>query len=451
MKSRISFFNWATVKKDITRFIPLWALYTVVLLIFMLPEVSGGYYHPALELNSLIMVMGFFSLIYGMLTAQLLFGELFNSRLCNGLHALPVTRLARFCSHLISGLAFSFVPNFLICLLMMPSLEEFWYTALLWMVAVDMQYVFFFAVGVLSVMCSGSRFAAVLVYGILNFFAYIAYWFVSVVFIPMMPGVVLNNELFVHFCPAVKLIAMNYYIKIDWYNCEYTGPFFGGLGESWGYLGIVFAIAVGLLVFSFLLYRRRKLECAGEFVVVKWFKPIFLVLYTLSAGALLSLFGSLFSLFYNDYGELIMLIPGLIIGFFTGKMLMERTIRVFKKWNFLQAGIFAVAILLCVGAVKMDLLGIVRYVPDLEDIEYIKVDRSNAWNQKLYLDEDKQDVLDIHNLLVGTDCDRECGNAHFYFHVEYHMKDGSTIIREYSNVCRGTQVARMINSLPNGK
>ena len=42
MKSRISCFDTATFKKDITRFAPLWALYTVNILLTILPTMSVG-------------------------------------------------------------------------------------------------------------------------------------------------------------------------------------------------------------------------------------------------------------------------------------------------------------------------------------------------------------------------------------------------------------------------
>ena len=61
--------------------------------------------------------------------AQLIFGDLYNSRLCNALHAMPVTRGSRFGSHILAGIAFAWIPNLLTSLLMIPSLGHLWYTA----------------------------------------------------------------------------------------------------------------------------------------------------------------------------------------------------------------------------------------------------------------------------------------------------------------------------------
>ena len=65
--------------------------------------------------------------------------------------------------------------------------------------------------GVFSALCVGSRFAMVLVYGIINFLEAIAYWFVYSVFSPMLPGVVFDFNDFGQFCPFVHLLMENDY------------------------------------------------------------------------------------------------------------------------------------------------------------------------------------------------------------------------------------------------
>ena len=46
----------------------------------------------------------------------------------------------------------------------------------------------------------------------------------------------------------------------------------------WGYLAIAAVIGVALLAASLLLYRRRRLESAGDFAAVKPIKTVFTVL-----------------------------------------------------------------------------------------------------------------------------------------------------------------------------
>lgn len=451
MKLRISCFDTATFKKDITRFLPLWVLYTVGMLLIMLSAVSSGsiWSHPARILNGSLGALVLANLPYGALTAQLLFGELFQSRLCNALHAMPVTRKARFGSHICAGLLFAFIPNFLVSLLMMPYLGQFWYIALLWLSAVCLQYVFFFGVGVLSVMCTGSRFAMVVVYAIINFLSLVVYWFVEVIFLPMMPGVLVDESRFILFSPISYLVSNSDYIQFSYsttygaYTDVYFFEKFVGFGEDWLYLFILAAIGIAALAAALLLYRRRKLESAGDFMAVKWLSPIFLVLYTLCAGAFLSIFGELF----GNGQYVVFLIAGLIIGFFTGRMLLERTIRVFRKKNFLQLAVLTVAMLLSLWVVHTDLLGIVSYVPDAQDVEYIIYNSRNAYDVTLTRADDIGKVCEIHQLAVDDYCDRTCGRAHTYINVEYHMKDGQVILRCYY-LCNGTTAQWLANTLP---
>lgn len=357
MKSRISFFDWATFKKDVTRFRPLWMLYTVLMLITILPMLdTSGWSHPARLLDDTLQVMAFLNLVYAAIAASLLFGELFNSRLCNALHAMPVTREARFGSHVIAGLAFSFIPNFLIAMLAIPALEHLWFVAFLWLSVICLQYVFFFGIGALSAMCTGSRFAMIMVYGLINLLTPLLYWFIDTVFQPGLPGVIISEEPFVLFSPIVQLMQNGDYSRLSWATPGIPMNFeectFTGLGEDWPYLGIVALAGVGALVAALLLYRRRNLESAGDFIAVRWLSPVFLALYTLGFGAFFSAFGNLFGMVFD-----LLLVIGLFIGFFTGKMLLERTTKVFRKKNFLHAGIYAAVLLAAVLTVKADLFG----------------------------------------------------------------------------------------------
>ena len=451
MKLRTSFFDKATFQKDITRFMPLWALYTVFLLLTMLTTVTGvSYYsHPARALNNSLNGLSVFNFLYGILSAQLLFGELFNSRLCNALHAMPVTRKARFGSHIFAGILFAWIPNLLTCVLMLPSLGHLWYTAFLWLAVCSLQYLFFFGVAVFSAMCTGSRFAMVLVYGIVNFLSPVIYWFVGTVYLPMMPGVELDGTILNLFCPLVQMLdESDYFILTVMEPGKYMDSahvVFEGLGESWPYLFIVAGVGVAALIGALVMYRRRKMESAGDFIAVKWIAPIFLTLYTLCAGAFLTIFGSIF----GSDGYLFFLCLGLVIGVFTGKMLIERTIRVFRKKNFLLAGIFVVALLVSLIPVQGDWFGIVSYVPEAEDVEYVEVHSRSISRDDFSDPEEIALVCQIHNDAIANlehNDDSPCSGAHYYFYVSYHLKNGRTVTRYY-DICQYSAAYDLIEDL----
>ena len=126
MKSKTSFFNFTAVKKNITRFAPVWGLYTVFLLICLFTMGRDG--HPAILARDIWEAMGgmaIINLMYGGICAIMLMGDLFNAKICNAIHAFPVRREGWLLGHIISGILFSFVPNVLITVLASIMLWEY--------------------------------------------------------------------------------------------------------------------------------------------------------------------------------------------------------------------------------------------------------------------------------------------------------------------------------------
>lgn len=54
---------------------------------------------------------------------MLLFGDLYNSRMCNALHAMPMRRETLFLTNVVSGLLFSMIPTAVMALLSVPLLN----------------------------------------------------------------------------------------------------------------------------------------------------------------------------------------------------------------------------------------------------------------------------------------------------------------------------------------
>ena len=105
MKFRTSFCNGPVLRKDLTRFAPLWGCYSIFLLL-MLTVLIGlrTEYIRCLNAADYVIAMGIVNLIYAFLAAQMLFGDLFNSRMCNALHALPLKRECWFGTHVTAAL-----------------------------------------------------------------------------------------------------------------------------------------------------------------------------------------------------------------------------------------------------------------------------------------------------------------------------------------------------------
>ncbi len=425
MKLRISSCKLTPLKKDITRFAPMWALYFIGGLMVMLTTVN--YSRPDSAARTVSQTMSYLSivnLIYAGVCAQVLFGDLYNSRLCNALHALPMRREHWFFSHLAAGLCFSLVPHLAALPFIMGGLAEYWYFGLIWLLAITLQFLFFFGVAVFSALCVGNRLAMAAVYAILNFGALVAFWFCEVIYVPMMPGVTLSGDVFFLLTPVVQMVSNENMVLMEHIKDETRNIWvYRGFGEGWDYLAVCAVIGVALLGLALLIYRRRALESAGDFIAVKPLAPIFSVVFTLCAGAVCAMFGGLW-----DSMELF-LIVGIPVGFFVSQMLLHRTVRVFKPKAFLRLGILAAALILSLLLVKWDAFGIVRWTPDAEDVVQVELSNRNFASTDA---EDIETVIAIHKEAIAYKDGIPTANEAVYLRLCYTMKSGRTVERYYT-------------------
>ena len=116
MKSKTSFFNGSVLRKDITRFAPAWGLYLTAILLLSLTLFTEEDIHLAQTMGVSLGIFSAVNFCYALVCGALLFGDLFNSRLCNALHAMPMRREGWFATHLTAGMLFSMVPSwFCLC------------------------------------------------------------------------------------------------------------------------------------------------------------------------------------------------------------------------------------------------------------------------------------------------------------------------------------------------
>ncbi len=439
MKSRTLCCNKTVIFKDITRFAPLWAIYLIGGFLVMLTAI-GNSNEPTAFGHYLAETIGPFStinMIYAGLCAQLLFGDLFNARLCNALHAMPMRRESWFFSHLISGLLFSLVPHLVALPLLMIGSGKLWFIGLVWLLGMVLSFLFFFGLAIFSTFCTGNRFAMVAVYGILNFASMICYWFWDTLYSPLMYGVNVEPDLFFIFCPIVKLSSLGggelgfvvtEHVTRNGFPHRYEYVY-QGLGTAWWYLAVLAVIGVVFLAISLLLYRRRALETAGDFIAVKPAKPIFCVVFSLSSGCIFALFGQVFSVVTM---ETVFLVIGLTVGYFASQMMLERMVKVFTKKSFLRLGIFALVLVGTLIVVGLDPLGVVSWVPERDEVVYGEFDQGTDISPlsgsclRLEETESVEALINAHKLLLNERSDK--GRT---VTLRYHLKSGRIVTRSY--------------------
>ena len=454
MKLKVCFCNKTVLKTDITRFAPVWASYLLGLAMMVLLQFSGGSDDAAktsivYDFNRLCMLGVGINGLYALVVVQALFGDLLNPRLCNALHAMPVTRDGYYGAHLIAGLLFALVPN---CLVLLPTSlllpRQVASVSLLSLLALSLQYIFYLGTALTAVQLAGNRIGMVLIYGILNFATVLLYWFVAMVFIPLTYGKDISISWVARICPTVAMYEGTYFAPVD--HSYYIGDTYHYVfdGISMGYVWLKAAVCAGLgvvcMAIAQLLYRKRRLETAGDLVAYSILSPFFLALYTLTVAAFLHL--AVKQLTQGAISEYFFLPLGLIAGYVTGLMLLRRTSRVFR-WRLLVplGGILAVCAL-CVLSIATDAFHVIRRVPDVQDVQSVvlapvQMSYSNAALTLTEKDE-IEDILAYHQGALRNwqkqvgDCllqrDGHWSPGDYYnIQLRYTLKNGSTFQRRY--------------------
>ena len=463
MKLRTSFFNPTLYRKNFTRFAPIWAIYGIVLfLYFSVVAGMGTFYTRCLNGADMAVVMSFVNLVYAGVLAMFLFGDLFNSRHCNMLHAFPLRRETIFFTNLASAFTFSLVPNLIVALVSLPFMGHGWLVSVGWFLASFLTFLFYMGTAILAVMLAGNRLGFLAVYVLLNFLSLLFLWFGKTIFMPLLFGIRIPQQPFILFCPTYNILYQGNLVEVNLAGIDTMGEYIHfatsdsdftvSFGAGWGYVIICAAIGVALMALALVLYRKRKLESAGDFIAFKAVEPLFLVLFTLGVGAFFQLFSNMFG-----YGsEYIFLTMGIIVGFFSCLMLLQKTTQVFSLKAFRNFGIFAASLAMFLLVTKLDPMGLTRRIPDSQDIVSVKVGQTYAsaevmWDEIELTDPaDIETIRSVHEFAInnGERHYSEDGDNIYYLDIgfDYTLTNGRILSRYYS-IPVGTEAAEDLRTI----
>lgn len=457
MRLKVSFCNKTVLRTDITRYAPLWGGYTMMLALLTLMCIRAPEENPAYALagmvhlfsaraGHMVLINGF----YALAVVQALWGDLLTPRLCNSLHAMPVTRDGFYGAHLVSGVLFAIVPNVLVyslAALMVPG--EIAAAPLMTLAAGCLQYLFYLGAALVAVQLAGNRMGMVLAYGMLNFFSILVYWFCAQVFTPLTYGTEANVNWMANICPTVVMYRGSYFIPLDHYTetALTSTYFYDGMerGGLWVPAVVCALVGVGLMALAQILYRRRKLESAGDLLAYPGLAPVFLVMNTLMVAAFVHLGVSLMD--FEAVSQYFFLPLGLIVGYVSGLMLLRRTTRVFRKRLLLPLAGILVLCALTVCGIYTDVFRVIRRVPQEDQVMSVTVEpvtRRSEESRLTVTDREMiQAILSYHReslngwqdqvhdaLLQKTGCWNP-GDA-WNVRLEYELENGRTMVRRYA-------------------
>ena len=471
MRSKTSFFNGTVFRKNLTRFAPLWLVYTLCLLLGMtlMYMEDGMDFWFANRMGELIQYSGIINLIYAPLAAILLFGDLYTGRMCNALHAMPLTRGCIYRTNVVSGLVFSLLPTAVFCGLSVPLLMNTcvvngWQIALWTFLGMNLTYICFFGIAVFSALCVGTRFGMVAIYALFNGGAYVAYFLINTIYTPMLYGVVTPSALAENLTPIFNLVEAAC-LELDNYNDVFRGSVEDMVAnyhlypDGWLTVGIWAAVGAVMLLLARWLYSKRKLECAGDTMAFRAMEPVFQICISLCTAAFFSIFIDLFiGYHFRDKWQYLFLVSGLVVGWFAGRILLERTVRVFRFKNWLGLAAMAAVLAGSLAMTHYDVFGIETWIPAVEDVKSVTLGYNmyNGMSEELTEDADIEAVIRLQQLALE---DRlEEGGSHLVIdgqiyswtemetlglkdsgdyrysseiYIDYKMENGRTISRKY--------------------
>ncbi len=417
MKSRTSSSKGALLWKDITRFFPVWGSYTLCLLLglFLLGSEDLGFWF-AYNIASGINMMSVINCGYALIVAATVFGDLYNARMCNALHAMPVSRKTWYGIHVKAGMLFSLIPTAIMTAAALPFMtlsivKDAWQIPLYWFATTNLQFLFFFGVAAFCALCAGNRVGLAALYGTVNLGGILAFFLINSLYVPLLHGVLLRPWNFEILSPMTYLANKNMlnverkFLGVQRLpngdEMQMYEAWFAVNWERYIYLAILIPVGIVLLLLARRLYRKRDLECAGDLAANRGMGRLMQVLMALMGAAVMHFAVEVIGL-NNGLMNITLVLAGvgLALGWFAGRMLVNRSTRVFGLRSWLGLTLLTAALAASLGLTWLDPLGIEDYIPPLEKVESAMVDLSYATSVEVEAPEDIEKIMRIHELAL---------------------------------------------------
>lgn len=475
MKSKTSLFNRTIFTNSLRRYWVLFAAYFAVtgasLLITLVNALQEQGWYPSnlphyaslYELlqyapSSMIVI----TFIAAPVAATLLFSFLYNARHTGMMTSLPVTRESMYLSVSAAGAA-----GFTICnavILLLALIIELVYgdvslTALgILFVIMTLTVLVFFGMAAFCCMLTGNIFAGPAVYLIFNFLTVGAEALVNNLLQDIVFGLGYGYTYKTMFLSPVLQIGNGLYFNVEIIRddlgkaIEYTWTMEGmGMLVVYALVGLVF-LGLGLM-----LYKRRRMEAAGDTIAIEILKPVFRLCMAVGGGLLFANFINemLYQVTPTEAMAAVyiavLLVVGGVLGYFIAQMLITKTVNVFRTgWK--SVGLYALCVIGLVTAIEADLFGYEKKVPDAEDVESVYLTCYDGYNY-IHFDEleNIDTILQLHSNIIANKAfhEMENGSASYQaadidlsepgaefrkqsIQLSYTLKDGSNMTRRYA-------------------
>ena len=460
MQSKTSLFNGTLFKKNLKRFWPLWALTTFGAIMFpityglsistritMLEGKEALY-----EIASVPVPVTMF--IYSIIVATVIWSYLYSPRSIGMFHSMPITRAGLFITNALSGLTIILIPYaaaLLLGMIVLLTHGAFPAGGILVTIGVIIgEAVLFFGLATFIAFMVGHTAALPLLYVIFNFLAIaLEYLFTNFVAGFSFGLNTTYKGALVFLSPLVNLLAnVSTSVKSE-YNYDLGHSVVLSVTLDHAPMVICYFVAgIVLLVLALLLYRTRKSESAGDVVAVGFLKPVLLYLFTAVVATLGGII--LYEIFTYDLGSeytrplsmALCMCVAAAIGYYVGRMLLDRTVRVFKK-KYLPGILVSMGCCFALCFIlRYDLFGVQDYVPETSDIDRVEFTygadkfmlHTGIDDEMISLIDDlHQSIVDDRTYILDHGYSQiENGNIAYYdVSFKYYLKSGKLVTRTY--------------------
>ncbi len=471
MPLKTSFFNSTLFGKNLSRSWPLWggvtalgSLLPLYLLLALNSRHSYVHFDQTVFVDFLytaaVYFLPMFTAWYAILVAMFVWSYLHNARSVGMMHSLAIDRTGLFVTTTLSGLAMLLIPYVvvggLMCVIATCCGAMHIGAVLSAIAAVLLENLLFFGMATLCAAVTGSVIATAVYYIILNVAVPVLDALITLLAAEFIFGLSQSSsEWSILFSPVISLYDN---VDVVYRNADGVSAALPEI-EGFGLIAAYGVVGIAMLAASFLLYRKRRSESAGDVVAFPWLRPVFrfgvAVASSLTLGRVLYelLWASVFSA--GRYADILpmaaCMMVGAVVGYYAASMLLEKSLRVFRG-SLKGAGIVcAVTAALCL-AVSLDLFGVERYVPRAENVDRVAI----SGHLDIVCDAEKfpnlcEDIIALHQAIVADksyirrDDDGSVSAEEYLgeeylgenyvrwrsFSIEYTLKNGATVERFY--------------------
>lgn len=451
MQSKTSFFNRAVFRKCLTRFWPLWLGYAFVLfLVLPLPllhrlSISVYSYSGSPVQNYVLeqapLALPLLSCIFGVLVAAAMFDFLFTARGTGLMASLPVRREGVFLSCYAAGAVLLLSSDVLTALLAL-GVEAIGgsvhvQSLLIWLALLAMENLLFYSIAVFCAMLTGHILVLPCLYLLFNVGVALLQALVQAMLSLFVFGadmVVADGWGLEVLSPIITLINDTGVVYRET-QLALGGAYQVAIGfDGWWVVGGWCIVGLLLAVCALLLFRRRRMESAGDTVSIPVLRPVLKYIVTIffALGFPLGMYSILF---VGSRGGaslpvyLVFTILGVAVGYYLSEMIIHKSLRVFRgRWK----GVVVTAVLCCalVCAVDFDLFGYERRVPDADSVASVSID-SYEVTAAFRETDNVRSVCALHQSIVDNKSLHESAISTRQLTVTYALKNGKSLIRRY--------------------